>query len=214
MNANTIKTLAGRPVLNGLILLALGAALGLAAAKFGALGAAPAPKSPAATPPSVAVTPPPAVAPPSTANGALPFPAPAAPGAWDPFQEMRDMQAQMDQMFQDSLARFHLDPQFNLDVTSGYSLSLDVRDLKDHYEVRAFLPDADSANAKVNLEGNQLKVEVDNASSRRKLGPAAQTAVTESGHYEQVVQLDGNLKVDQMKIKRENHELVITIPKA
>jgi len=117
-------------------------------------------------------------------------------------------------MFQDSLARFHLDPQFNLDVTSGYSLSLDVRDLKDHYEVRAFLPDADSANAKVNLEGNQLKVEVDNASSRRKLGPAAQTAVTESGYYEQVVQLDGNLKVDQMKIKRENHELVITIPKA
>ena len=48
----------------------------------------------------------------------------------------------------------------------GYSLSLHVQDLKDHYEVRAYLPDAKSSDVNVSLLDKQtLKVEVGNKST-------------------------------------------------
>ena len=37
---------------------------------------------------------------------------------------------------------------------------------------------------------------------------------TEWGRYTQMVELAGNLKSDQMKVERKEHELLITIPKA
>lgn len=38
--------------------------------------------------------------------------------------------------------------------------------------------------------------------------------VYEYRQYEQVVQLPGPVKADQMKVERKNHELFITLPKA
>ena len=35
---------------------------------------------------------------------------PGTDDAWDPFREMRDLQAQMDKMFQRSISRFQLSP--------------------------------------------------------------------------------------------------------
>jgi HSP20 family molecular chaperone IbpA len=195
MNKNYITTIVNRPLVAGLAALGLGVAIGMAAERSLAPGAKTANSSAAPA-------------------GPLSLLSPPGGGAWDPFQEMRDMQAQMDQMFQDSLARFDLDPAFNQGSRPGYSLSLDVRDLKDHYEVRAFLPDGDSATAKVNLTGNELKVEVDNQRSSKPAGNAGPMTATELGHYEQMVQLPGNLKADQMKVAHQSHELVITIPKA
>jgi HSP20 family molecular chaperone IbpA len=138
---------------------------------------------------------------------------------WNPFQQMRQMQAQMDQMFNQMTRQFQSEPGFNgfADIP-GYSLSLDVRDLKDHYEVRAYLPDAKASNVHVNLTNDQtLKVEVDRQqtakSNRSSAGTNALTRVTDWGQYEQTVQLPTPVKTDQMKINRKGHELIITIPK-
>jgi HSP20 family molecular chaperone IbpA len=138
---------------------------------------------------------------------------------WNPFQQMRQMQAQMDQMFNQMTRQFQSEPGFNgfADIP-GYSLSLDVRDLKDHYEVRAYLPDAKASNVHVNLTNDQtLKVEVDRQqtakSNRSSAGTNALTRVTDWGQYEQTVQLPTPVKSDQMKINRKGHELIITIPK-
>jgi HSP20 family molecular chaperone IbpA len=138
---------------------------------------------------------------------------------WNPFQQMRQMQAQMDQMFNQMTRQFQSEPGFNgfADIP-GCSLSLDVRDLKDHYEVRAYLPDAKASNVHVNLTNDQtLKVEVDRQqtakSNRSSAGTNALTRVTDWGQYEQTVQLPTPVKSDQMKINRKGHELIITIPK-
>src|ERR1051326_5457106 len=96
---------------------------------------------------------------------------------------------------------------------TGYSLSLDVRELKDRYEVRAFLPDAKAADAKVKLEGNRLEVEVTHRQIEKGNKNEPDT-VTEWGRSTQSVELAGNLKSDQMKVERKEHELLITIPKA
>jgi HSP20 family molecular chaperone IbpA len=95
----------------------------------------------------------------------------------------------------------------------GYSLSMDVRDLKDRYQVRAFLPDTKTSDVKVNLNGNQLKVDVTNKVAEKEIAKNSQSATEEWGRYEEVVQLAGALKQDQMQIQRQPHELIITVPK-
>ncbi|MGA2245765.1 MAG: Hsp20 family protein [Verrucomicrobiota bacterium] len=156
----------------------------------------------------------------SPAGGTMQIPTPdtlfpGAEDAWDPFREMRDLQAEMDKMFQRSISRFQgsplMDPFKN---DTGYSLSLDVRELKDRYEVRAYLPDAKAMDAKVKLEGNRLQVEVTNRPLASQQNTNSIVQADEWGHYTQVVELAGKLNSAQMKVEHKDHELLITIPKA
>ncbi len=138
------------------------------------------------------------------------------PAEWNPFQEIRNLQMQMDQMLNQMSDRFRMEPQLNyLQENPGYSYSLNVQDLKDRYEVRAFLPDAKASDVNVSLEGNQtLKVQVSNKNTETSGKNTAATSVTEWGQYEQTIQLPTPVKADHLKIERKDHELLITIPKA
>jgi HSP20 family molecular chaperone IbpA len=143
-------------------------------------------------------------------------PTPGVQNEWNPFQEIRDMQAQMDQSFDQMFQQFSTNPQFNIfKENSGYSLSLNVRDLKNRYVVRAFLPDAKASDVHVSLKNGQtLNVEVNSQQTNMSNQKNTEASVTESGQYEQMIQLPTPVKADQMEITREGHELVITIPKA
>ena len=151
-----------------------------------------------------------------TASALFGGPNSIGPDQWDPFQEIQKMQSQMDQEFNQMFQQFRTQPQFNVFTGNpNYSLSLNVQDLKDHYEVRAYLPDAKASDVHVTLDkGQTLKVEINNKASSAS-NPKNQTShVAEWGQYEQVIQLPGPVKADQMKVKHEGHDLIITIPKA
>lgn len=140
---------------------------------------------------------------------------PGADDAWDPFREMRDLQAEMDKMFQRSISRFNVSPLMDpFKNDTGYSLSLDVRELKDRYEVRAYLPDAKATDANVKLDGNRLQVEVTNRPTAGQHNTNSIGQTEEWGHYTQVVELPGTLNGKQMKVEHKKDELLITIPKA
>jgi HSP20 family molecular chaperone IbpA len=140
----------------------------------------------------------------------------AGPAEWNPFQEIRDMQLHMDQMLNQLTTRSRLAPRLSVfNENPGYSLSLNVQDLKDRFEVRAFLPNAKTSDVNVSLENNQtLKVEVSNKSTQTSGKQDAKTSVTEWGQYAQTIQLPAPVKNESMKIDHEGHELVITLPKA
>ena len=208
MNPNSVKAIIGKPTVIGLITLILGILLGVAAEKYAgrrsvstrSTQAAYAAKS------SVGKTVPGLPADPLDNN---------AFDSWDPFREMRDLRADMDEMFRRSIARFRVNPQVNFfNDDSGYSLSLDLRELKDRYEVRAHLPDAKTSETNVKLEGNRLEVEVTHRQTGNQPGRNATAAVAEYGRYTQAVELAGALKSDQMKVEHNNDELLITVPKA
>ena len=126
------------------------------------------------------------------------------------------MQLQMDQMFNRMSAQFRTEPRLDFfKENPGYSLSLNVQDLKDRYEVRAFLPNAKDSDVNVSLQNSQtLKVEVSNKNTETSGKKDANTSVTEWGQYEQTIQLPAPVKTDQMKIEHQGHELIITLPKA
>jgi HSP20 family molecular chaperone IbpA len=208
MNTDALKRTFGKPVVIGLVMLFVGLSIGVAAAKYVVHRAAP-PSSKGQ-----------AAASRSPGGGTTQIPAPdtlfpGADDAWDPFREMRDLQAEMDKMFQRSISRFQLSPMMDpFKNDTGYSLSLDVRELKDRYEVRAFLPDANVTEANVKLEGNRLQVEVTNRPKASQQNTNSMVQTEEWGHYTQVVELAGKLDSSQMKVEHKNHELLISIPKA
>jgi HSP20 family molecular chaperone IbpA len=136
--------------------------------------------------------------------------------AWNPFQEIRNMQARMDRLFNQMNEQFQGAASFHgfADIP-GYSLSLDVRDLKDRYEVHAYLPDAKAPDVHVSLGDNQiLKVVVKGGHDQTPSTTNLVSNVVEFGEYSQEVQLPTPVKADQMKVTRNGHELVITIPKS
>lgn len=208
MNTADVKRTVSKPMLVGLAMLILGLLIGVGAERYSQ-------KNPAQTRNAKADDPAPlssVVAPPKHKT-----PDPFDHDffdSWDPFREMRHLQAEMDEMFRRSIARFRQSPRMNSFADdAGYSLSLDVRQLNDRYEVRAFLPDAKAADTKVNLQGNRLEVEVTHRQTAKGNKNEPDT-VTEWGRYTQTVDLAGNLKSDQMKVEHKDHELLITIPKA
>jgi HSP20 family molecular chaperone IbpA len=209
MGSDDVKASFRTPSVIGLVMLVLGLVVGVGADRFMGRGSALAQKG---DPAKGAAGP--------SASGKMGRQAPdpffSDPNnPWDPFREMRGLQAEMNEVFRQSIARFHASPSMNpFRDDAGYSLSLDVRELKDPYEVKAFLPDAKASEANVILEGNRLEVSV----THRQLGAAGNTNApsvgTEWGRYTQVVGLAGNLKRERMKVQQKDHELVITIPKA
>ncbi len=209
MNSDDGKKSFRTPIVIGVVMLAVGLVAGMGAGRFMARDSTTAPKGNLAR----------SEAGPS-ASGKMQRQAPDPffsdpTDPWDPFREMRSLQAEMNEIFRQSIARFHASPSMNpFGDDAGYSLSLDVRDLKDHYEVKAFLPDAKASEANVKLEGNRLEVSV----THRQPGNAGSTNApgvgTEWGRYTQVVELAGNLRSEKMKVEQKDHELVITIPKA
>jgi HSP20 family molecular chaperone IbpA len=209
MSGIDVKRRVSTPIVVGLAMLILGLAVGVGAGRFMGRGSVLAQKGhPAkeAAGPSVG----------EKLQRQAPDPLFSDPtDPWDPFREIRSLQAEMNEMFRQSIARFHASPLMNpFGDDAGYSLSLDVRELKDRYEVKAFLPDAKASEANVKLEGNRLEVTV----THRQPGEAGSTNApsvgTEWGRYTQVVELAGNLKSEKMKVEQKDHELVITIPKA
>ena len=140
---------------------------------------------------------------------------PHGQGGWNPIDEINDMQAQMDRMFNQMSEQFRTEPQLSGIVENpSYSVSLNVRELKDRFEVTAFLPDAKASDVTVKLENNQtLKVNVSNRQSETSNQKNLTTSVAEWGQYEQVIQLPAPVKANQMKIERKDHELLITLPK-
>ena len=135
---------------------------------------------------------------------------------WDPFRDMERMQEQIDRAIRDATERFSFAPGATiLRPDAGYSSSFDLRDRKDHYELRAYLPDVNASDVNVKIDNDQtLRVSVKQHKEETKNTKNGSASVTQLGEYEQVVTLPEPVRSQDMKIDRHGHEIVITIPKA
>lgn len=135
---------------------------------------------------------------------------------WDPFREMQQMQEEIDRTIRRATERFQLGPSANLfRPEAGYSSSFDLRDKQDHFELRAYLPDVETSDVSVKIDdGRVLHVSVAQKKQETKKDNGSESHVTALGHYEQVVTLPEPVKGSDMKIDRNDHEMIVTIPKA
>ncbi len=114
---------------------------------------------------------------------------------------MRRLDAQLDSIFADT---FH-----NLGHWFGDSKlasSIDLREQKNKYVVRVYLPDANSSKVSARVENNMLHV----VATEQEQGKNN----AQSERYEQIMSLPGPVQSDKMKITRKKNLFVITLPKA
>jgi HSP20 family molecular chaperone IbpA len=152
----------------------------------------------------------------SSSNNSDAKPAITHSDEWDPFREMERMREDIDRTIRRATEQFRLDSAMTpVARDSGYSSSLDVRDRGDHFELRAYLPDAETKDVKVKSEGDQaVRVSVSHRKQQKKEENGTQAMFSELGSYEQLVTLPERVNTQDMKVDTKDNEVVITIPKA
>jgi len=135
---------------------------------------------------------------------------------WDPVRQMERMQEEIDRAIRNATEQFQLGPGATaFRPEAGYSSSFDLRDRKDRFELRAYLPGVKASDVNVKIDNDRtLHVSVTQRKQETKKTSGVNATVTELGQYEQVVTLPQPVKSSDMKIERNGHELVITVPKA
>lgn len=135
---------------------------------------------------------------------------------FDPFPEMQRMQEEIDRAIRRATEQFRFGSNAAwLSTDAGYSSSFDLRDRNDHFELRAYLPDAQAADVKVTTEGDRtVRVRVSHRAQQKNEQNGSDVTWSELGQSEQVVTLPEPVRVNEMKMDRKDHEVVITIPKA
>jgi HSP20 family molecular chaperone IbpA len=128
---------------------------------------------------------------------------------------MERMQSDMNRFFARAMDEFGMNQNFlSLRNEPGFASSMDVRDKGDHYEVHAFLPGADIDNVKVTADSsNRLRVTATHSKQQTNTTKAAETSTSEWGEYDQLVTLPGPARTKDMKVDRQENEIVVTIPK-
>jgi len=72
---------------------------------------------------------------------------------WDPIRLMERMQEEIDRAIRNATEQFRLGPGATVfRPDAGYSSSFDLRDRKDHYELRAYLPDLNASDVNVRID--------------------------------------------------------------
>jgi HSP20 family molecular chaperone IbpA len=135
---------------------------------------------------------------------------------WDPVQQMEQMQREIDHAIRRATQQFEASSKAAFSQPSvGYSSSFDLRDRKDHYELRAYLPDAKASDVNVKIDNDRtLEIKVTQRKQETKNTAGGNASFTELGEYEQLITLPEPVRSSEMKIDRQDHEVVITIPKA
>jgi HSP20 family molecular chaperone IbpA len=151
----------------------------------------------------------------SAAKNDKPEASPAETEEWDPFRRMEKMQAEIDRAIRHATEQLELGNSASIfRPDAGYSSQFDLRDRSDHFELRAYLPDAEASDVNVKVDNDRvLHVTVDHRKHEMKKDSAHEARMTELGRYEQVVTLPEAVRSNEMKIERNRHEVIITIPK-
>jgi HSP20 family molecular chaperone IbpA len=133
----------------------------------------------------------------------MPTVSPLATGS--PFADvqlrMRELQSQLDNVFAQAFRDFGSD--FG---QSGFASSVDLREQKDRYVARVYLPKGDTSKVNATMNGNNLEITM-NGSETKNSG-------AQSEKYQEVIFLPQPVRADQVQIQRKPNMVVISVPKS
>ncbi|HEY2802099.1 MAG TPA: Hsp20 family protein [Chthoniobacterales bacterium] len=150
--------------------------------------------SAATSSPSATVSPPPAFSPPPLGQTNH-----FSPTNLD--QRMGQLDNQLDSVFANTFRNFG-----DWFGPNNLGSSIDLRDQKDKYVVRVYVPGSDTSKVNARVENNTLHVTAEGGKTRKNS--------SQSERYEQIVSLPGPVDASKMRIERKQNLVVINLPKA
>jgi HSP20 family molecular chaperone IbpA len=113
---------------------------------------------------------------------------------------LRDLETQMDNIFANTFRDFG-----SAFGQTGLGSSIDLREQKDNYVARVYVPNGKTQNVNARIENGALHVTTQSTESKN--------GASTSESSDEVVSLPQPVKADQMKIERKQNLVVITVPK-
>jgi HSP20 family molecular chaperone IbpA len=133
-----------------------------------------------------------------------PSPSPSATAQSSPAaaftERMQQLDRQLDSLFSDTFRGFG-----NAFGGSAFASSIDLRDQKDKYVVRVYVPDANTSQVNAKVEGDMLHI---TATGQEKTKNSSQRE-----RYEQMISLPGPVPANKMQIERKPNLVVVKLPK-
>lgn len=114
---------------------------------------------------------------------------------------MRELGKQMDDIFAQTFRSFG-----NSFGGSGFASSVDLREQKDRYVARVYVPNGDTSKVNAAIENGELRITMQ--------GAEAKNGVAASENFQQIISLPQPVRADQMQVDRKPNVVVITIPKS
>ena len=114
---------------------------------------------------------------------------------------MRDLQSQLDNVFAQTFRDFGTS--FG---QTGFASSVDLREQKDKYVARIYLPSGDTSKVNAKIDNGNLDISMK--------GTQTKNGTSETENYQQIITLPQPMQGDQMQIQRKPNMVVITIPKS
>jgi HSP20 family protein len=151
-----------------------------------------------------------------TARGDAGNVAPSSVAAWDPHREMLDLRRRVDELFDDSFARF---PEALIgdttDDATTFSPTIDIEQDADAYTVTVDLPGVSPENVEVNVSGRRVTVSGTRTETRESTDEEGQVIRRErfTGSFERSFTLPGAIDATEVETEHEDGVLTITIPK-
>lgn len=133
---------------------------------------------------------------------AAPAPSPASSPFADVDLRMQQLDKQLDSIFTDTFRNFG-----NWFDQSTLSASVDLRDQKDKYVARIYLPNGeDTSKVNASVENGALHITAE--------GEQAKNGAASTQRFEQILSLPGPVQADKMHVDRKQNLVVVTVPKA
>lgn len=114
---------------------------------------------------------------------------------------LRELGNQLDEIFAQSFR--------NLGSTfgqSGFAASVDLREQKDRYVARVYVPNGDTSKVNATIDNGALHVTMQ--------ATEAKNGTRTLENYEQIITLSEPVQADRMQIERKQNMVVITVPKS
>ena len=136
---------------------------------------------------------------------------------WDPFKEMEQMRARMDDMMKHAWDGFDdngFADQFD-QMGIDFTPSVEVRETKQAYIVTVFVSNEDEANVNTELKDNRLIIKSTSKTEETSKDDQYQRyrhSMSE-GNFEQIIPFDEPVDASKMKSDYKDGKLTITVPK-
>jgi len=133
---------------------------------------------------------------------------------FNPFEEIREMQKEMDAIFE----RFH-QKMMKEDMFSKFTFSfpstpaMDLIDKGDHYLIKADIPGVEQKKINIDVEDNVLKIEAETSKDKKEESKGYLKRERFVSSYMRMITLPGDANAKKLENEYKDGVLEITIPK-
>lgn len=125
-------------------------------------------------------------------------------GPWRPFREMVSLRDAMDRLFEDSV----------ITPKAGAAMpKIDIKDKKDHIEVKAELPGMKEEEIDVEISDGVMTISGEKKAEEEKEGEGYYYKESHTGTFSRSFTLPGDIKEDKAEAEMKDGVLTIAIPK-